>query len=92
MEKRGNTRQPRTVDVDDTADLLSPAGQWVARIYKNIGAQSVFLGAANVAATGANLGYELKPGEEFTDERSLNALYGVCGAALSSKILVWEVV
>lgn len=52
-------------------------------MFQNKGTETVYIGPANVAATGANQGYALAQGETFKDEYSFHAWYGITASGSS---------
>jgi hypothetical protein len=82
---------PRTVTVTTTATLISDSNpNWAARLFKNMGAASIYLGASNVTAAGALQGWELGAGLEFPDTLSNGPIYAIIAAA-TADVKVWEV-
>lgn len=85
---------PTIVSVDDTPTLISNAGtRRIARLIRNLGSSSVFLGGAAVEADNANslMGWELAAGSQFEDTMSSSALYAVSPSGDTNNVQVWEV-
>lgn len=88
------TRQPYVVSVTTSPTLLqdTPA-QGVrirARVLKNLGASSVYLGGPTVAAS-ATGGWELAAGETFSDSLSNGDIYAITASG-SVNVMVWEAI
>ncbi len=87
---------PFTVAVGTTPTLLerptTPSGvKKQARILRNIGAATIYLGGSDVAVSGALQGYPLAINTDFPDSVSNGAIYGIVVAA-TENCLVWEII
>lgn len=91
----GYSTSPFTVTVAATPTLLerptTPLGvRKAARLLRNIGANTIYLGGADVAATGALQGYPVAINTDFPDSVTNGAIYGIVAAG-TEPMLVWEV-
>jgi hypothetical protein len=82
---------PRKVPVGTTAVLISGSATLRGRIIRNLGTASVFLGGADVTASGATMGFEVAAGADFPDIIGNGAIYGIRDA-LTEDVQVWEVI
>ncbi len=80
--------------VGATAVKISSAGtRHSARLIRNMGGGSVFLGGNDTVeadATNDLMGWELAAGEDFPDSISSGAIYAI-SASGTNDVMVWEV-
>lgn len=82
---------PFKITATTTRDVLSGAGTRLrARLIRNLGSVSIFLGGSDVTSSGATMGWEVAAGAEFTDSISNGDIY-VITASSTAVVQVWEV-
>lgn len=85
---------PVIVSVGTTPKKISSAGNnKKARLVRNLGAGSVFLGVdTNIEKDNANgkMGWELPAGEDFPDSISRNEIWAV-SASGNNDVQVWQI-
>lgn len=90
-QQNGSKSDPVNKNVTDAASEVSPAGIHGVRIYRNMGANTVYIGATNqITAAGEKQGYPIPADGEFTDY-SQNATWAICAAGLNATLKIFSI-